>query len=121
MHQADWPSHRDDGAGSGSGLREVPREDDQTQDREPCDAGACGGGQVDDLLDRRAGCRNQVMQEARRHAGHRIRGRRGPGRLRMLTPGDAPACAEGEPGVQLGGEERGHRADQGVGQDPGHP
>jgi hypothetical protein len=99
----------------------VPREDDKPQDGESCDPGERGRGQVDDLLDYRTGCRHQLMQDAHRPAGHRIRGHCRPGRLRVLTQGRVPGCAEGEPGVQLGGEQRGHRGDQGVGHHPGHP
>jgi hypothetical protein len=39
----------------------------------------------------------------------------------MLAPGRAPACAEGEAGMQLGGEERGKHSDQSVGQAPVDP
>jgi hypothetical protein len=76
----------------------VPREDDKPQDREACDPGERGRGQVDDLLDCCAGCHHQLMQDAHRPAGHRVCDRRRPGRLRMLTHGRVPACAEGEPG-----------------------
>jgi hypothetical protein len=59
------------------------------------------------------------VQDEHRRGGHGVGGHGGTGGLHLLAQGAAPA-AEGEPGVQLGGEDRRRDGDQGVGEGPRH-
>ncbi|GAA2997822.1 hypothetical protein GCM10020229_07770 [Kitasatospora albolonga] len=102
-------------------MRVGAGEDQDAQDGEAGEAGQCRGAEVDRLFDEGAGGVHRQVEQEHRRAGRGVGGRRGGGGLGVLTARrtGSGARAEGEAGVELGGQGGGDHGDQGVGQGPG--